>query len=247
MTSAVGLVFLTAHRTRFGRARRASQRRLHCLLDRGGLSAAQSPYATGELVRYNGVAPAIMANPVDDDVTALLIAWGEGNRYALDRLIPLVYQDLRRRAHRELRRERSDGTIGTTALVNEAYLHLVDQRRARLENRFHFLNVAAQLMRRVLIDEARKARALKRGAGAPVLALDEIPEPSAQSPDLLALDDALTRLERFDPRLGRIVELRYFGGLTLEETAEMLDTSVTSVWREWNTAKAWLYDALNGQ
>jgi RNA polymerase sigma factor (TIGR02999 family) len=182
-----------------------------------------------------------------DDATGLLLAWGEGNREALDQLIPLVYEALRRLAHRELRRERPDGTIGTTALVHEAYLRLVDQGRARLESRAHFLNVAAQTMRRVLVDEARKRRAGKRGSGAPRLSLDEVPEPSLEpGGGLLDLDDALTRLEGFDPRLSLVVELRYFGGLTLEETAEVMGTSTAGAWRDWNTARAWLYDALNG-
>jgi RNA polymerase sigma factor (TIGR02999 family) len=179
------------------------------------------------------------------DVTALLNAWSEGNRQALDELIPLVYESLRRLAHRELRRERPGGTLGTTALVNEAYLRLVDQTRARLTCRGHFLGLAAQMMRRVLVDEARRRQAHKRGSGRPRIALDDAPEPSV-SPDggLLLLDDALTRLEAFDPRLGRVVELHYFGGLTFEETAGVLEVSTATVWRDWNAARAWLHDAL---
>jgi RNA polymerase sigma factor (TIGR02999 family) len=186
-----------------------------------------------------------MAEP-PGDVTALLNAWGEGSREALDELIPLVYESMRRLAHRELGRERPEGTIGTTALVNEAYLRLVDQTRARLTSRAHFLGLAAKMMRRVLVDEARRRQAAKRGWGVPRIPLDEAPEPSvAPGGGLLMLDDALTRLEAFDPRLGRVVELHYFGGLTLEETAEVLGTSTTSVWRDWNAARAWLHEALS--
>jgi RNA polymerase sigma factor (TIGR02999 family) len=185
--------------------------------------------------------------PSAADITGLLLAWGEGDRKAFDQLVPLVYQELRRAARRELRRERPDGTIGTTALVHEAYLRLVDQTRARVESRAHFLNLAAQTMRHVLVDEARKRRAEKRGGGTPPLSLDEGYEPSVEPGGrLLDIDDALTRLEAFDPRLSRVVELRYFGGLTLEETAEAMGTSTTSAWRDWNTARAWLYDALGG-
>jgi RNA polymerase sigma factor (TIGR02999 family) len=185
-----------------------------------------------------------MAEP-REDVTGLLVAWGEGRREALDQLMPLVYDELRRLAHRELRRERPARTIGTTALVHEAYLRLVDQSRAHLQSRGHFLNLAAQMMRRVLVDEARKRGAGKRGAGSPPLSLEDAPEPSVE-PDggLLALDEALSRLEDFDPKLSHLVELRCFAGLTLEEAAEILGTSTTTAWRDWSTAKAWLYDAL---
>jgi RNA polymerase sigma factor (TIGR02999 family) len=183
-----------------------------------------------------------------EDVTGLLIAWGEGRREALDELMPLVYQTLHRLAHRELRRERPGGLISTTALVHEAYLRLVDQRRARVENRSHFLSLAAGTMRRVLVDEARKRHAGKRGAGAPALSLNDVAEPSVASEGgLLALDEALTRLEGFDCRLSRVVELRYFGGLTFEELAEVLGTSTSGAWRDWNTARAWLYEALSAQ
>jgi RNA polymerase sigma factor (TIGR02999 family) len=186
-----------------------------------------------------------MAEPAGD-VTGLLLAWSEGNRQALDQLMPLVYEALRRLAHRELRRERPDGTIGTTALVHEAYVRLVDQSRARLENRAHFFSLAARVMRRVLVDEARKRQAAKRGSGQPRLSLSEVSEPSvAPRGGLLVLDEAMTRLEAFDERLSRVVELRYFGGLTFEETAEVLGVSTTSAWRDWNTARAWLHDALS--
>jgi RNA polymerase sigma factor (TIGR02999 family) len=182
------------------------------------------------------------------DVTALLVSWADGDRQALDRLMPLVYEELRRLAHRELQGEGPDATLATTALVHEAYLRLVDQKRARVESRAHFLNVAAQMMRRIVIDAARKRRAGKRGAGAPKFSLDEAPEPRIDpgNTDLVDLDDALSRLERFDPKLSRVVELRYFAGLTLEETADAMGTSTTSAWRDWNTARAWLYRELNG-
>ena len=188
-----------------------------------------------------------MTETPDVDVTGLLVSWAEGDRGALDQLIPLVYQELRRLAHRELRREDSNATLVTTALVHEAYLRLVDQSRARLESRAHFLNVAAQMMRRVLVDAARKRRTVKRGSGAPPVALDDVNEPRiAPDEHLLELDEALTRLETFDPHLSRVVDLRYFGGLTLDETAEILGVSTTTAWRDWNTARAWLYDQMKG-
>ena len=179
------------------------------------------------------------------DVTGLLLAWGEGDRDALDRLVPFVYEELRGLAHRALRRERSGGTIQTTALVHEAYLRLVDQKRARVESRNHFLSLAAQMMRRVLVDEARRRGADKRGADAPRLSLTDVDLPGEQRhDDLVALDGALARLEALDPSLSRLVELRYFGGLSLEEAADVLHTSKTSAWRDWQTARAWLLDAL---
>jgi RNA polymerase sigma factor (TIGR02999 family) len=179
------------------------------------------------------------------DVTGLLLAWGEGDREALDRLVPFVYEELRKIAHRELRRERPGGTIQTTALVHEAYLRLVDQKRARVESRNHFLSLAAQMMRRVLVDEARRRGAGKRGANAPRLSLEDVDLPdSPRHDDLVALDDALTRLEQLDPSLSRLVEMRYFGGLSLEESADVLRISKTSAWRDWQVARAWLYDAL---
>ncbi len=182
----------------------------------------------------------------EGDVTELLVAWGQGDRQALDRLMPLVYDGLRRLAHRELWGEARGGTLGTTALVNEVYLRLVDQKRARVENRAHFFSLAAQAMRRVLVDEARRRRAAKRGSGQRTLALEDVAEPRvAPDADLLALDEALDRLQGFDPHLSRLVELRHFGGLTLEEAGQVLGISTTSAWRDWNTARAWLFDALS--
>ena len=180
------------------------------------------------------------------EVTALLDAWGKGDRDALDRLIPIVYGELRRLAHRELRGEARERTMGTTGLVHEAYLRLVGQNHTRLESRRHFLNVAAQVMRRVLVDGARKRGAVKRGAGAATMRLEDVPEPIGQPDDeLLALDEALSRLEKFDPALSRLVELRYFAGLTFEEAGEILGISTATAWRDWNTARAWLFDNLD--
>lgn len=180
------------------------------------------------------------------DVTALLISWAQGDRRALDELIPLVYEELHRLAHRQLRNDGSN-TLVTTALVHEAYLRMVDQSRARIESRAHFLNVAAQMMRRVLVDAARRRLTGKRGSGVRALTLEDVPEPRIE-PDghLLDLDDALTRLEAVDPHLSRVVELRYFGGLTLEETGQLLGISTTAAWRDWNTARAWLFADLQG-
>jgi RNA polymerase sigma factor (TIGR02999 family) len=159
--------------------------------------------------------------------------------------MPLVYDALRRLAHQQLRRESRGGTLGTTGLVHEAYLRLVDQSRVRLENRSHFLSLAARMMRRVLVDAARKRLAAKRGSGGGQVPLSEVPEPGVASDDqLLVLDEALTRLETFDAHLSRVVELRYFGGFTFDEMAELLGISTTSAWRDWNTARAWLHDAL---
>jgi RNA polymerase sigma factor (TIGR02999 family) len=190
-----------------------------------------------------------MGSSQGDDVTGLLVSWAHGDRDALDRLMPIVYDELRRLAHRQLRNEGPEATLATTALVHEAYLRLVDQKRTRVETRAHFLNIAAQMMRRVVIDAARKRHAGKRGSGAAKFSLDEIPEPRIDPAniDLLALDDALSKLETFDPKLSRVVELRYFAGLTLEEAAEALGTSTTAAWRDWNTARAWLYNELQGR
>jgi RNA polymerase sigma factor (TIGR02999 family) len=186
-----------------------------------------------------------MAEPAGD-VTELLAAWSEGSREALDRLMPLVYEQLRRLAHGELRRERPDGTIGTTALVHEAYLRLVDQSRARMESRSHFFSLAARVMRRVLVDEARRRQAVKRGAGSVPLPIDEMSGASlADAEGLLAIDEVLTRLEEFDKRLSRVVELRYFGGLTFDEMAETLGISTATAWRDWQVARAWLHDMLS--
>jgi len=175
------------------------------------------------------------------DVTALLDEWSRGDHRALDQLLPLVYAELRRIARRELRRERAGHTLQPTALVHEAYLRLVDQRQVDWRNRAHFFGVAAQVMRRVLVDSARRHNANKRGAGAQCVSIDQAAETSA--PDgisVLALDHALERLGTVDRDLAHIVELRAFGGLTIEEAAHVLKVSASTAKREWRTAKAWL-------
>jgi len=181
-----------------------------------------------------------MSSP-PSDVTGLLRQWGDGDRQALDRLVPLVYEQLRRLAHQRLRREAPEQPLNTTALVHDAYLKLVDVRHARFRDRAHFLAMASRVMRRLLVDHARARRAVKRGSGAPDMELGEalwVAEPSSGAlPDL---DEALHRLEGIDQRQCRIVEQRYFGGMTLEETAEALEVSLATVKRELRFAHAWL-------
>ena len=180
------------------------------------------------------------------EVTQLLISWSEGNQAALDELMPLVYQELRRLAHRYLNKERAGQTLQTTDLVHEAYLRLVDQRRVHWQNRAHFYGIAAQLMRRVLVDRARYRRRAKRGGGAVMVSLDQATLVSRQpAVDMLALDEALTKLAALDQRKARIVELRFFGGLEVKETAAFLKISEITVMREWKMAKAWLHRELN--
>lgn len=179
------------------------------------------------------------------DVTQLLIDWSRGDRGALDQLMPLVYDELHRLAERYMRRERAGHTLQPTALVNEAYLQLVDQNRVQWQNRAHFFGVAAQMMRRITMLHVRKLRAAKRGGDAPKITFDEeLLLPEQRTEDLIALDDALNDLAAFDPRLSRIVELRFFGGLKIDETAEALGISTATVKREWRTAKAWLANEL---
>lgn len=183
-----------------------------------------------------------------DDVTRLLRDWGAGNHEALEQLIPLIYRELRHLAHNCLYRERSGHTLQTTALVHEAYLKLIDQREARWQNRAHFFAIAAQAMRRILVDSARRHTALKRGGQAENLSLDEAANISEQSdPILLPLDEALNNLAAIDPRQSRIVELRFFGGLTIEETAEVMKLSPDTVKRDWAMARAWLRQVLSDQ
>jgi len=175
-------------------------------------------------------------------VTDLLVHWSEGDQEALNKLIPLVYDELHKLASRYLRRERRDHTLQTTAVVHEAYLKLVNQRDANFENRLHFFAVAAQIMRRILVDYARRHHASKRGGDLYKLSLDEALVTSEEKgADLLALDEALERLAAIDPRQSRVVELRVFAGLTLEETAQALNISPSTVRREWSMAKAWLH------
>lgn len=181
------------------------------------------------------------AVPPSNEVTGLLLAWAQGDRVALDRLVPLVERELQLLAHRYLRRERAGHTLQTTALVNEAYLRLVDQREPRWQSRAHFFGIAAQMMRRILIDHARKIAYAKRGGGIQKVSLDEacvIAE--SRAIELVALDDALSTLAKVDERKCRVVEMRYFGGLSVDETAEVLGVHPDTVTREWQRAKAFL-------
>lgn len=179
-------------------------------------------------------------------VTQLLIEWREGDESALDRLMPLVYDEMRRLAHHYMRRERPDHMLQTTALVNEAYLKLVDHKGMRWQNRAHFYAVAAQAMRRILVDHARARDYKKRGGGQQPVELSEATVVAdEQCAELIALDDALTDLAALDFRKSRIVELRYFGGMSIDETAEVLGVSAVTVMRDWSTAKAWLLRELS--
>jgi RNA polymerase sigma-70 factor (ECF subfamily) len=181
-------------------------------------------------------------------ITQLLRDWRDGDRAALDRLIPLVYEELHLIASRHMAREWRDGAIQTTVLVNEAYLKLVDQRNVDWQNRAHFFAIAAQVMRRILLDDARKRLRDKRGGGAIAVSIDDValhaPSESIDAVDLIAVDRALQELEALDPDQAKIVELRFFGGLTVEETAAVLAISPATVKREWALAKGWLYRAL---
>jgi RNA polymerase sigma-70 factor, ECF subfamily len=187
-----------------------------------------------------------MATPSPQEVTQLLLAWSQGDQSALDQLIPMVHAELHRLAHRCMDRERVGHTLQTTALVNEAYLRLIDSSQVRWQNRAHFFAVAAQLMRRILVDFARSRHNLKRGGAAQRVSLDEaLLLPQEPDPDLIALDEALNALAALDPRQARAVELRFFGGLSVEETAEVLQVSPETVHRDWRVAKAWLLRELD--
>ena len=188
-----------------------------------------------------------MAN-TQADVTRLLVNWSQGDQRALEQLTPMVYAELRRLADRYLRRERPGHTLQSTALVHEAWMKLIDQHNVQWQNRAHFFGVAAQLIRRILVDYARNRHAAKRGAHACKLSLDEaIAVPQKRDLDLVALDDALEDLSKLDPQQGRIVELRFFAGLSIEETAEVLHISPATVKRDWVTAKAWLFREMSGK
>jgi RNA polymerase sigma factor (TIGR02999 family) len=177
----------------------------------------------------------------DSGPTELLRAWSQGDESALDRLVPLVYEELHRLARRYMRQERPDHTLQATSLVNEAYLRLIDVNRVEWRDRAHFLAVAAQMMRRILVESARNRQRQKRGGGAVHVNLDDAPElPDSKEHDLVALSDALGGLATFDARMSQAVELRFFGGLTVEETAHVLNISPETVMRDWKTAKAWL-------
>jgi RNA polymerase sigma factor (TIGR02999 family) len=189
-----------------------------------------------------------MATPSREEVTDLLIEWSEGDQEALNKLMPLVYGELHRLASRYLRHERPGHTLQTTALVHEAYLKLVDQTNTSWQNRVHFFSAAAQVMRHVLVDYARSRRAFKRGGDYCRLSLDEAALSSAEKDaDLLTLNEALNSLAAMDPQQSRVVELRVFGGLTVEETAEALGISPRTVKREWSIAKAWLHKQMSDQ
>jgi RNA polymerase sigma factor (TIGR02999 family) len=175
-------------------------------------------------------------------ITQLLLDWSEGNQAALEDLTPIVYGELHRLAHHYMNRERAGHTLQTSALVNEAFMRLIHQRNVKWNNRAHFFAIAAQMMRRILVDYARSHLYAKRGAGAVHVSLDQAglvsKEPSAE---VTALDEALTKLESIDPQQARVVELKFFAGLTIKETAEVMGISIDMVKREWSTAKAWLY------
>lgn len=176
----------------------------------------------------------------EEDVTRLLVRWSEGDQRAFDELLPIVYDALRRLAGSYLRRERAGHSLEATALVHEVYLRLVDQKNADWKNRAQFFGVAAQTMRRILVDHARAQHAAKRGGAVPRLSLSFADRAIPKDMDLIALDDALNALAAFDEQQSRIVELRFFGGLTIEETAEVLSVSHATIKRDWTLAKAWL-------
>ena len=191
-----------------------------------------------------------MANiprPEQHEITELLEQWSEGNQTALDKLYPLVYEELRRLARSYMRREAKGHTLQTTALINEAYVRMVDQKNVRWRNRTHFFAISAQIMRRILVDHARRYLYNKRGGGARRVSLDEtmIVAPE-RSEEVLMLDEALSNLARMDPRRCQVVELRYFAGLNNEEIASVLHISENTVMRDWNLARAWLYQQLGG-
>ena len=186
--------------------------------------------------------------PASEGVTQLLINWRNGDKAALDQLMPIVYEELRRLARGFMGRERKNHTLQTSALINEAYLKLVDQDETDWQNRAHFFAVAAQIMRHILVDHARSYGYEKRGAGAQRVSLDDAKVFSEErAGELVELDEALTDLAAVDPRKSRLVELRFFGGLNIDETAEVMDLSPTTVQREWRAAKAWLQRFIKGE
>ena len=186
-----------------------------------------------------------MPTPLSKDITGLLVDWGNGDEAALDELIPLVYDELRRLAASYMRRESQGNTLQTSALINEAYLRLVDQKNVQLQNRAQFFGFAAQLMRRILVDYARSRSRIKRGGGVQMVSLAEQAVISNDVAEVIALDDALKNLAEMDPRKAQIVEMKFFGGLTNEEVAEVLKVTSRTVEREWRKAKAWLHRAIS--
>ena len=187
-----------------------------------------------------------MENP--HDVTQLLLKWSQGDQGAIDELLPMVYRELHKIAHRYLNKERGEHTLQTTALVHEAYIKLIDQTRVEWQNRAHFFGIAAQAMRRILVDNARQRLAGKRGSGAEKISIEDnqIDISDEKASNLIELDFALKKLAELDPNKSRLVELRYFGGLSLEETAEVMGVSRPTVIRQWRLAKAWLYKEIAG-
>src|SRR5262245_15586131 len=182
-----------------------------------------------------------MSRNCGSGATELLRAWSQGDGSALDQLMPLVYNELHRLARHYMRQERPDHTLQATSLVNEAYLRLIDVTRVEWQNRAHFLALAAQMMRRILVESARNRQRQKRGGGAVHVNLDDVQElPESKEPNIVALNDALSGLATFDARMSQVVELRFFGGLTVDETAHVLNMSSETVMRDWKTAKAWL-------
>jgi len=189
-----------------------------------------------------------MTSSLPQEVTGLLLAWSEGEQAAFEKLVPLVYAELRRVAHRYMGRERPGHSLQTTALVNEGYLRLIDARRVRWQNRAHSFAVSAQLMRRILVDFARSRQYLKRGGGAQKVSFDEaLVVSKEQHQDIVALDDALKALAAIDGRKSQVVELRFFGGLSIAETAEVLKVSPDTVLRDWRLARTWLMRSLSGR
>ncbi|HZS07170.1 MAG TPA: sigma-70 family RNA polymerase sigma factor [Blastocatellia bacterium] len=187
-----------------------------------------------------------MATPPPEEITQLLLAWNQGEQAALERLMPLVYEELRRLAHRYMERERGGHALQTTALVNEAYLRLIDASRVEWQNRAHFFAISAQLMRRILVDFARSQRNLKRGGEAERVSLDEaLTVAAGHGAEMVALDDALNTLAALNARQSQVVEMHFFGGLSVEEIAEVLNVSVPTVRRDWRLARAWLYRELS--
>jgi RNA polymerase sigma factor (TIGR02999 family) len=186
-----------------------------------------------------------MATPPTREVTRLLLAWSQGDQTALEKLTPLVYEELRRLAHRYMVRERPDHTLQTTALVNEAYMRLVNQKNVAWQNRAHFFAISAQLMRRILVDLARSRQCIKRGQAQQVSLDEALIVSREREADLVALDDALSALAAIDPRKCQVVELRFFAGLSVEETAEVLKISSDTVIRDWKVAKVWLLRELS--
>ena len=180
-----------------------------------------------------------------EEVTQLLVAWSDGNQAALDQLMPLIYRELRRLARRRLVAEKADNTLQTTALVHEAYLRLIGQKAVQWQNRAHFFALAAQMMRRILVDYARSRRYTKRGGGAQKVSFEESMAVSSRAADVIALDEALTTLAEIDPRKSKMIELRFFGGLSIEETAKVLGVSPGTIKRDWTLAKAWLQHEID--